>query len=116
MTGGPRIYDRRFGFIDGVSGSAYTFKPMIGSWAGKAVNLSGTGVLELHHAKALPKDVALTVTGGETARLAIPAGVTLRCKTLTVNGQPVEGVISSGLVTGGGVLRAGRAGFTIIVQ
>ena len=101
---------------DGVSGSAYTFKPMIGSWAGKTVNLSGTGVLELHHDKALPKDVALTVSGEETARLAIPAGVTLKCKTLTVNGRPVEGIISSGLVTGGGLLRAGRIGLSIIVQ
>ena len=101
---------------DGVSRSAYTFKPMIGSWAGKTVNLSGTGVLELHHAGALPGDVALTVTGGETARLAIPAGVTLKCKTLTVNGRSVEGIISSGFVTGGGMLRAGRIGFTITVQ
>ena len=97
---------------------SYTFTPSTGSWPNAAaVAVSGTGILDLRHAKPFPKTATLSVDGDETGRIVIPAGVTVKCASLTVNGVPqAKGALTSGVVTGGGVLQVGPPGLYLFIR
>lgn len=97
---------------------SYSFTPSTGSWPNAAaVAVSGTGILDLRHAKPFPKTATLSVEGDETDRIVIPAGVTVKCASLTVNGVPqAKGALTSGVVTGGGVLQVGPPGLYLFIR
>ena len=93
------------------------------SWAGN-VSVSG-GELGLSHAKALNRKMDLSVSGD--GLISIPAGVTVRCANLYVNGDLVPpgvysdtaatGVIVDSHFTGGGRLRSvGHPGLVLILK
>ena len=125
-TGGVAVTEGRLIFAKasdesvtlGTGKLAYTFKPTTGSWLNaKNVNISGNGKLAIQHEGAFDRNVAFVVTGDEEGRIQIPAGVTVRCSSLTVNERLIlNGLVEKGLVSGGGRLQIGKPGLVIIVQ
>ena len=89
-----------------------------GSWRNASgVNVSGDGVIEIHNGNAFRKDTPFVITGESTdGKIVIPSGVSVKVASLTVNGRQINGVVESGLVTGGGRLIAGKGGFCIIFR
>jgi len=112
-------------FMEGVSTStgSVTVKKgrMIfttGSWQNASgVSVSDGGTLELRNANAFGRDTPVSFTGENTdGMLVIPSGTTVKLRNVTVNGVDLTGMISSGLVTGGGTLAAGKLGMSIIFR
>lgn len=89
-----------------------------GSWRNASgVNVSGDGVIEIHNGNAFRKDTPFVITGESTdGKIVIPSGVSVKVASLSVNGRQINGVVESGLVTGGGRLIAGKGGFCIIFR
>ena len=89
-----------------------------GSWRNASgVNVSGDGVIEIRNGNAFRKDTPFVVTGESTdGKIVIPSGVSVKIASVTVNGLQINGVVESGLVTGGGRLIAGKGGFCILFR
>ena len=89
-----------------------------GSWQNaSSVSVSDGGTLELRNGKAFGRDTPVAFTGENTdGMLVIPAGTNVRLRNVLLNGRRLNGVYSSGLVTGGGSLTAGMLGMSIIFR
>ena len=89
-----------------------------GSWRNaSSVTVEGDGTIEIQNREAFAKETPFAFNGASTdGMLVIPSGTTLRFATVTVNGRPLNGTFTSGLVTGGGTLVTGTTGMSIIVR
>ncbi|MBQ0032818.1 MAG: hypothetical protein KBT68_08465, partial [bacterium] len=85
------------------------------SWAGAHINIANGTVLDVADKNAFGKETTISITG--TGYINIPAGVTLKCKELTVDGKTETGIFSNNsFVKGGGTLKAGRIGMVLVVN
>ena len=72
-------------------------------------------VFDVADKNAFGKETTISITG--TGYINIPAGVTLKCKELTVDGKTETGIFSNNsFVKGGGTLKAGRIGMVLVVN
>ena len=85
------------------------------SWAGTHLDIADGAILDVADKNAFGEATAICITG--TGYLNIPVGVTLRCRELTVDGKMRNGICrNNGFVKGGGILKAGRIGFSLIIK